>query len=295
MSDEFRSSRPLLPVVCLLLPVVLSLFLAACGSETAPTTGSVTAPGRAQIAPPADLVTASTLVVGSDTTYPPQEFIDPKTQKPTGFDIELISDMAALMGLKVNIVPTSFTTIIDSLENRRFDVVISAITMQSERKKKVDFVHYFNAGSSLLVPQGNPLHLKGESDLCGLKVGVQKATIQYDALTAASQTCTKQGKQTISMITLEKQSDVVALLTEKRAAATYQDSPVTDYYIQQNPGQFTIGGSIIDAAPEGIAVRKRDTQMLIAMQTAFDVLKINGTYHQLIVKWGVTSGEIQDS
>jgi len=240
-------------------------------------------------------LTAGTLTVGSDTTYPPQEFIDPKTQKPTGFDIELISDMAALMGLKVTIASTSFDTIIDSLENRRFDAVISAITIQSERKKKADFVHYFNAGSSLLVPQGNPLHLKGESDLCRLKVGVQKATIQYDALTAASQTCTKQGKQAISMITLEKQSDVVALLTEKRAAATYQDSPVTDYYIQQNPGQFTIGGSIIDAAPEGIAVRKGDTQMLIAMQTAFDVLKINGIYHQLIVKWGVTSGEIQDS
>jgi polar amino acid transport system substrate-binding protein len=203
--------------------------------------------------------------------------------------------MAVLMGLKVNIVSTSFDTMIDSLENRRFDVIISAITVQSERKKKVDFVHYFNAGSSLLVPQGNPLHLTGEADLCGLKVGVQKATIQYDALTAASQHCTKQGKQAISMITLEKQSDVVALLAEKRVAATYQDSPVTDYYIQQYPGQFTVGGSIIDAAPEGIAVRKGDTQMLIAMQTAFDVLKINGTYHKLIVKWGLTSGEIQDS
>ena len=295
MSDESRSSRPLLPVVCLLLPVVLSLFLAACGSETVPTTGSTPAPGHVQIVPPEDLLMAGTLTVGSDTTYPPQELIDPKTQQPTGFDIDLISAMATLMGLKVTIVPTSFTTIIDSLENRRFDVVISAITMQSERKKKADFVHYFNAGSSLLVPQGNPLHLKGESDLCGLKVGVQKATIQYDALTAASQTCTKQGKQAISMITLEKQSDVVALLTEKRAAATYQDSPVTDYYIQQNPGQFTIGGSIIDAAPEGIAVRKGDTQMLIAMQTAFDVLQINGIYHKLIVKWGVTSGELQDS
>ncbi len=49
------------------------------------------------------------------------------------------------------------------------------------------------------------------------------------------------------------------------------------------------------AAPEGIAVRKGDTQMLIAMQTAFDVLQINGIYHKLIVKWGVTSGELQDS
>jgi polar amino acid transport system substrate-binding protein len=237
-------------------------------------------------------LTSGVLTVGSDTTYPPQEFIDTGSKKAMGFDVDLINQMAELMGLKANVVSTDFTTIIDSLNNKRFDVVISAVTVNPDRQKKVSFVSYFNAGESLLVPQGNPMQLKSVSDLCGLNVGVQKATVEQDDLTAASKDCVNRGKQPIHLTVLENQTDVVALLANNRVVATYQDSPVTDYYIKQHPGEFTVGGSVANAAPEGIAVRKGDTPMLIAMQTAFDTLKINGTYHNLILKWGLTSEEL---
>jgi polar amino acid transport system substrate-binding protein len=273
--------------------VALSLLCTACssGPENPASSGSVPNT-KVTIASPADLLTPGVLTIGSDTTYPPQEFIDTGSKQAIGFDVDLINQMADLMGLKANVVPTDFTTIIDSLNNKRFDVVISAVTVNPDRQKKVSFVNYFNAGESLMVPQGNPMQLKSVSDLCGLNVGVQKATVEQDDLTAASKDCMLKGKQTIHLTVLENQTDVVELLANKRVVATYQDSPVTDYYIKQHPGEFTVGGSVANAAPEGIAVRKGDTSMLIAMQTAFDVLKINGTYHNLILKWGLTNEEI---
>ena len=94
---------------------------------------SPTATVKASIAAPTNLITAGTLTVGSDTTYPPQEFLDTDDAiQYTGFDVDLITEMAARMGLKANIVKTDFTTIIDNLVNKRFDVVISAVTI-SER------------------------------------------------------------------------------------------------------------------------------------------------------------------
>jgi polar amino acid transport system substrate-binding protein len=278
-------------MLCVLL--ALSLLMAACGSNPENPASSASLPTtKLAITPPADLLNPGVLTVGSDTTYPPQEFIDTGSKKAVGFDVDLINHMAELMGLKANVASTDFTTIIDSLNNKRFDVVISAVTVNPDRQKKVSFVNYFNAGESLLVPQGNPKQLKSVSDLCGLNVGVQKATVEQDDLTSASKDCTKSGKPSIHLTVLENQTDVVALLANNRVVATYQDSPVTDYYIKQHPGTFTVGGSVANAAPEGIAVRKGDTSMLIAMQTAFDTLKINGTYHQLILKWGLTSEEI---
>jgi polar amino acid transport system substrate-binding protein len=285
-----RSSSSLFSVTALAL---LSLLLVACGSSGGATTGGGPTPtAKPSIAPPNDLLQSGTLKIGSDTTYPPQEYIDQVTKKAAGFDVDLITEMAARMGLQANVVTTDFATIIDSLVNKRFDIVVSAVSVTPERQKKVDFVPYFNAGESLLVQKGNPLHLKSVADLCGQNVGVQKGTIEQDDLTVASKDCVSKGKKAINMTILQNQTDVVQLLVNSRVVATYQDSPVTDSYIKQNPGQFDVGGSVVNAGQEGIVVRKGDTSMFNAIQAAFNAVKADGTYHKLILKWGLTNEEI---
>lgn len=288
---SLKHSKRHIAVLCFGLLTLLSLLFSACGS-TSSGGGSPTATVKPSIAAPNDLITPGTLTVGSDTTYPPQEFLDTKTNKYTGFDVDLITEMAARMGLKANIVKTDFTTIIDNLVNKRFDVVISAVTINNDRKKKVDFVPYFNAGESLLVAKGNPMNLKAVADLCGLNIGVQKATVEQDDLTAGSKDCVSKGKKAINLTILASQTDVIQLLVNKRVVATYQDSPVTDYFNKLNSGQFEVGGSVVNAAEEGIAVRKGDTSMLTAMQSAFNAVKSDGTYTKIVQQWGVTSGAL---
>ena len=62
--------------------VVLSLLLAACGSG-----GTTSPPGGSNPTsnPAPSTLTPGVLTVGSDTTYPPQEYIDP-TQNPSQFE-----------------------------------------------------------------------------------------------------------------------------------------------------------------------------------------------------------------
>lgn len=297
MIPIFRAQSGRRPSVGLLFVVVivaLAMLLAACGSST--NTGSTPPPTQnpatPTVAPPTDLITPGTLTVGSDTTYPPQEYIDNTTNKAAGFDVDLITAIAQRMGLKADIVTAKFDTIIDDLANKRYDVVISAITINAARQKKADFVPYFNAGESLLVQNGNPKNIKGLSDLCGQNVGVQTGTVEQTDLQTASAACTHAGKSAINMTVLQDQTAVVQLLANNRVVATFQDSPVTDYYNKQHPGQFTVGGSVINAAEEGIAVRKGDTSMFNAIQTVFNQLKADGTYTSIINKWGLTSGAI---
>src|SRR5579884_2802949 len=170
--------------------VALPILLGACGSTTTgggsstPTSNALPCPPASSgsaptptpfptttsLTAPTDLITPGTLTVGSDTTYPPQEYIDTKTGQAAGFDVDLITAIAERMGLKAKIVTTGFDTIIDSLSAKRFDVVISAITINPDRQKKVDFVPYFSAGESLLVPKGNPKNITTIGGMCGLKV-----------------------------------------------------------------------------------------------------------------------------
>src|SRR6266851_10474271 len=143
--------------------VLLAMLLAACGSTTGSSVPTPN-PQTPTVAPPTDLITPGTLTVGSDTTYPPQEFIDTATGQAKGFDVDLITVIAQRMGLQAKVVTTKFDTIIDDLAAKRFDVVISAVTINPQRQQKVDFVPYFNAGESLLVRAGNPLNIKSTTD-----------------------------------------------------------------------------------------------------------------------------------
>ncbi len=287
---ERRASKSILFVGIL---VLLTMLLAACGGTT--TTGGTTPtpnPQTPTVAPPTDLITPGTLTVGSDTTYPPQEFIDTATGQAKGFDVDLITVIAQRMGLQAKVVTTKFDTIIDDLAAKRFDVVISAVTINPQRQQKVDFVPYFNAGESLLVRAGNPMNIKSTADLCGRNVGVQTGTVEQDDLKTANNACVKAGKSAIHVTVLQDQTAVIQLLANNRVDATFQDSPLTDYYNKLNPGQFTVGGSVVNAGPEGIVVRKGDTSMFNAIQTVFNQLKADGTYHSIILKWGLTSEEI---
>ncbi|MBX5450997.1 ABC transporter substrate-binding protein [Thermogemmatispora sp.] len=265
----------------------LALILAACGGSSAPSSGGGNATSNKY-----GLITPGVLTVGSDTTYPPQEFIDPATNQPKGFDIDLITEIARRLGLQARIVTDGFDTIFDDLAARRFDLVISAVTINPDRQKKFDFIPYFNAGESLLVEKGNPLHITSVDQLCGQNVGVQTGTVEQTDLQTASENCTKAGKPPIHLTVLKDQTEVVQLLANHRVVATYQDSPVTDYYLKQNPGKFEVGGSVVNAAPEGIMFRKGDTALYNAVKNAFDAMRSDGTYKQLIDKWGVTSGAI---
>jgi polar amino acid transport system substrate-binding protein len=293
-SHKKRSRRASKSMVFVGILILVAMLLAACGSNTTTGGGSTPTanPATPTVAPPSDLITAGTLTVGSDTTYPPQEYIDTATNQATGFDIDLIAAIAQRMGLKSKPVTTSFDTIINSLVAKRFDVVISAVSVTPERQKKVDFVPYFNAGESLLVKVGNPSNIKSTADLCGQKVGVQNGTIEQTDLNTANTTCKNAGKSAIEITALTNQTDVIQLLASSRVVATYQDSPVTDYFNKQHPGQFTVGGSVVNAGIEGIVVRKGDSSMFNAIQTAFNQLKADGTYNSLIQKWGLTNEAI---
>ena len=123
-------------------------------------------------------------------------------------------------------------------------------------------------------------------------MGVQDGTIEQGVLQSSSDNCLEQDKPAINIIALQNQTVVVQLLANNRVVATYQDSPVTDYYTKQNPDKYEVGGSVFASGPEGIAVRKNDSSMLNAIQTAYNQLKAAGTYQQLISKWGLTTEQL---
>lgn len=234
---------------------------------------------------PAKLTSAGTLTVGSDASYPPQEYIG-SDGVAVGFDIDIASEIASRMGLQLKVVNFKFDDIIPALNAGQFDTVISAMSTTDDRKKVVDFVPYFEAGQAVLVKKGNPLGIKTLDDLSGKTAVAEQGTVEEQTLKDLNDKLGKANKPKVNVLIYPNDTDAVDQLRIGRADATLHDSPVAAYYAKINPN-FEVAIASFESAPEGIAVAKNNQPMFNAINTAITAMKSDGTLDAIKAKWGV--------
>ncbi|HUS82986.1 MAG TPA: ABC transporter substrate-binding protein [Dehalococcoidia bacterium] len=268
------------------------ILLAACGGDEEEESKS-TPDGSATTAPAAvPELEDGVLDVGSDIAYAPIEFFEEGTQNPDGLDIDLAKALAEELGVSAKFTNTGFDGIIGGLTAQRFDILISAMTVTDERSQQIDFIPYFSAGTDILVAAGNPKSIKGIEDLSGLTVGVQIATIQVDQLQVANDDLKAAGKPEIDVLTFDQNPLAVEQLLTGRADAVIADSPIVANDARLSDGKLEALGLAIEAAPYGMGVRKGSTELKAAVEDALQTLQANGTYDEILAKWGLEGGAI---
>lgn len=119
------------------------------------------------------LITDGQLKVGTDAPYPPFEIGQPPDI--SGYDIEVMNEVAKRLDLKPTYQDTAFPTIFRDLAQGKFDIVAAASTILPEREQTVDFSDpYYLTPQSLLVTPGSDISTV--DDLGGKTVGAQDGT-----------------------------------------------------------------------------------------------------------------------
>ena len=236
---------------------------------------------------PADVAADGRLTVGSDLSYAPAEFVDKDGTTAIGFDIDVITAVAHLMGLDADIESATFDAIIPGI-GTRYEVGISAFTITPERLETVSMVSYFNAGSQFAVLAGNPDSVDPEN-LCGVTVGVQIGTTQQDELYALNETC---GADAIEVLPYDEQSTVTSNLVGGKLQAMYADSPITAYAVEQAGGRLETLGDLRDAAPYGVVVPQADAELAEAVRAALQKLMDDGVLRAIGEAWGNGDGPL---
>ena len=80
-------------------------------------------------------------------------------------------------------------------------------------------------------------------------------------------------------------------MSSGRADVGFADSQVAGYVVAQSNGAFKLSGNAFNVAPYGIATPKGNG-MAQAVAAAVSTLMSNGTYTQILKKWGVESGAV---
>jgi len=279
---------------------VALLILAACQANTgASSSASVAASPSTAASPVATVPTdqlmfAGKLVACIDIPYPPQESFDDQGN-PQGSDVDIAREIGNRLGLTLVVQNSVFSTIIPALTGGKCDIIISAQNINADRLKVVDMIPYFKAGQAFVAAKGNPKGIKTKDDLCGKVVAVQEATTELDFLQGTgdykgaglSDGCTKAGKPAITIKTFAKDNDALLALQSGTADVYFADSPVAGFYAKQHPDQFELTGLTLEVAIEGISVDKGHTGLRDAVKTALLSMISDGTYTQILTKWGV--------
>jgi polar amino acid transport system substrate-binding protein len=285
------------------LVTLVALLAAGCGDKSddtgggggTATTAAAPAVDEALAAKvPAEVKSDGKLVVGTDTTYSPNEFLDTDGKTPVGWDIDLFAAVAAKLGLKAEFQPAKFADIIPGIESGKYEIGVSSFTINDERKQQVNMVGYFSAGTQWGTKKGNPTGIQPD-DACGKKVAVQTGTVQEtEDLPKRQAACKSAGKPAFTIDSYQDQGQATAAVVSGKDDAMLADSPVVAYAVKQTNGQLELLGDIYEAAPYGYVIKKDQTDFAQATADAVKALISDGTYKTILEKWGVQAGAIDN-
>ena len=153
---------------------VLMLVLVACGGK-AKTTSSGTPTGGATTSANdllAAIMKAGVLRVSTDPAYPPQSSLNEKTGKWEGFDIDVATEIAKRLGVKIDWKTPAWDTITSGHWNGRWDLSVGSMTITPERAQVLDFTTpYYFTPAGVAVHKDNTT-FTDPSQLSGKKIGV---------------------------------------------------------------------------------------------------------------------------
>lgn len=274
------------------LPLILAFT--ACGSPA----GSQPAGGEAQatvqgITVSRDEALASRVPDGWVTDgvlkapvmlAPPTGILSPEG-KAEGLVPDLVTAIAAKLGLKAELEMTSFDAQVPGAVSGQYAMTTDTGDFP-DRRKVLNMVDYLKSGTAFVTLASNPKGIKAMDDMCGLRIGVIKGTVQEGNIEAFGQQCEAKGlaQPEISavantVLTLPLQANRVDVVWDSiNAYAGYSRAEPNTYIMPVPP--------VYDAyVAFGVPVEKEELRDLLkdTVQSLVD----DGTYGRLIDHWNL--------
>jgi len=273
----------------------VTLVAAGCGSTKSTSTPNSPVPTGSKDPAifamlPQSIQQSGVVEVGSDAAYPPVEYQD--NGQIIGLDPDIAAAMGQKMGVTWHFTNATFAGLIPAVQSGRYNVAMSAMSDNKEREQKLNFLDYFNVGTSIIVAAGNPQNIQGLDDLCGKTIAVQRGTTQDEVSKEQQAKCASSGKGTLTVLTFTTDPEALLQVQTERAVADMNDYPVAEYTVQQTKGKYEVVGTQIQAGPYGIGFDKDETQLLNASQAALKAIISDGTYAAILAKWGLQQGSL---
>jgi polar amino acid transport system substrate-binding protein len=238
-----------------------------------------------------DIKKKGEMVVGMEVAYVPYEFF--KDGEVMGYDVDIARKFAEKLGVKVTFVDTEWAGIIPALLAKKFDVIISGMTITAERAQKVGFSMPYAEATSVMLVRADDDSIKTAEDIAGKRMGAQlgsaadKVAKQFEAALKAK------GKPGYTDYKLyDHYPEAYVDLTNKRIDGVVNSLSSLQIVMKETPGKYkTVSGVQDIKAYFGMAFRLEDKQMLAFANEQLGAMKKSGDLDKLQIKWFGSSTE----
>ncbi|KXS47948.1 MAG: arginine/ornithine transport system substrate-binding protein [Marinobacter sp. T13-3] len=218
------------------------------------------------------------LRIAFDVPYEPFEYRNDEGEL-TGFEVELAEAMCEEMQANCEFVIQAWDGMIPGLLARKFDLIMSSMSITEERAKRVNFSepYYITPGGWFAADSFNT-DVTDMDAMADKTVGVQRGTTMDTYVTE-----NMGGVVNIKRYTTAE--DMVLDLEGQRLDVVFVDYPVGEQTILNREGFKEVGEPVKLGQGVGVAMRKRDRELAEEVNAALKILKENGTYDTIMQKY----------
>ena len=220
------------------------------------------------------------LVVGISGAQPPM-IATTKKGKIIGLDADIARAMADAMGVKVKFVSMPFAKLLAALEAGRVDMILSGMTITSERNLKVAFVGpYFVTGKGFLTKIKSIASARKASE-------INSPDTKLTALQGStSQRFVEKFIPKAMLVTAKNYDEAVNLVIEDKVDAMIADHPICMLSVLRYPDKGLLSLSTpITYEPIGVALPADDPLFINWVENFINKLKNSGGLEALKSQW----------
>lgn len=218
------------------------------------------------------------LRIAFDVPYEPFEYKD-ENGELTGFEVELAEAMCEEMNANCEFVIQAWDGMIPGLLARKFDLIMSSMSITPERAERVLFSDpYYNTPGGWFGPEGFDTDVTDKDAMKGKTVGVQRGTTMDTFVT----------EELGGVVTIKRYTtadDMVLDLEGQRLDVVFVDYPVGEQTVLSKEGFEEVAEPVKLGEGVGVAMRKRDKDLAEEVNAALATLKENGTYDTIMDKY----------
>lgn len=284
--------------------IALSLTVVGCGSGDGSSTGSPEGSGSPASSGPAALLPASVsqsgiLKLGTSAPSPPMDYFKADGTTLTGLDVDLAEGVAKVLGLKPEWLVMNWDGLRPALQSKRFDMVVASMGDFTDRQEQVTFVDYLLAGQGVLVLKKDASQVTKAEGLAGKAVGGCIGTAAVTVAAKLNEKLKAEGLPEMAFKQFPTDASGILAVRSGRLFAHIMDLPGVAYQAKTASGG-TLYAAVLPrlmdvAAPYGMAVRKdaEGEALAKAVAAALNQMMADGTYGQLLEKYGLSGAAIQ--
>ncbi|MER0044744.1 transporter substrate-binding domain-containing protein [Pseudomonas sp. MGal98] len=249
--------------------LVASLLLSVCAFA-----------GIAQAGVIDDAVKRGTLRVGMDPTYMPFEMTN-KRGEIIGFEVDLLKAMTKAMGVKLELVSTSYDGIIPALLTDKFDMIGSGMTLTQERNLRINFSEPFIVvGQTLLIRKELADKVKSYKDL---------NSADYRITSKIGTTGEMVAKKLIAQAKysgFDNEQEAVMDVVNGKADAFIYDAPYNVVAVNKaGAGKLVFLDEPFTFEPLAFGLKKGDYDSINWINNWLHQIREDGTYDRIHAKW----------